>query len=96
MQYLSEGVGALNVWTVCFDRPCQRKETLDSLQKRKSFFRNGKAKKVTTEVGEPSSVSNMNPPGQQTMEECIVGSDSTKSEIVWILNSVMRGKQDNR
>ena len=96
MQYLSEGVGALDFWTVCFNRPCQREETLDSLQKRNSFFKNAKAKRVTTEVGEPSSVSNVNPHGQQTMEECIGGSDSTKSEIVWILNSVVHGEQDNR
>ena len=58
--------------------------------------KNAKAKRVTTEVGEPSSVSNVNPHGQQTMEECIGGSDSTKSEIVWILNSVVHGEQDNR
>ena len=37
------------------------------------------------------SVSNVNPPGQQSLEECIGGSDSTKSEIVWILNSVVCG-----
>ena len=53
-------------------------------------------KKVTTEVGEPSSVSNVNPTGQQTLEECIGGSASTKSEIIWILNSVVCGEQDNR
>ena len=51
----------------------------DSLEKRNSFFKNAKVKKVTTEVGEPSFLSNVNPPGQQTLEECIGGSDSTKS-----------------
>ena len=68
----------------------------DSLEKRNRFFKNAKVKKVTTEVGEPSSVSNVNPPGQQTLEECIGGSDSTKSEIIWVLNSVVCGEQDNR
>ena len=63
----------------------------DSLEKRNSFFKNAKVKKVTTEVGEPNSISNVNPPGQQTLEECIGGSGSTKSEIVWILNSVVCG-----
>ena len=63
------------------------KKHMDSLMKRNSFFKNAKVKKVTTEIGEPSSVSNVNPPWQQTLEECIGCSDSTRSEIVWILNS---------
>ena len=67
------------------------KKHIDSLKKRNSFFKNAKVKKVTTEVGESSSVSNVSPPGPQTLEECIGGSDSTKSEIVWILNSAMCG-----
>ena len=67
------------------------KKHINSLKKRNSFFKNAKVKKVTTEVGESSSVSNVNPPGQQTLEECIGGSDSTKSEIVWILNSEVCG-----
>ena len=71
------------------------KKHIDSLEKRNSFFKNAKAKKVTIEVGEPSSVSNVNPHGQETSEECIGASDSTKSEFVWILNSVVCGKQDN-
>ena len=50
MQYLSEGVGAFNFWTFCFDRPCQREETFASLEKRNSFFKNAKVRKVTTEV----------------------------------------------
>ena len=67
------------------------KKHIDSLEKRNSFFKNSKVKKITTEVGEPSSVSNVNPPVQQILEECIGGSDSTKGEIVWILNSVVCG-----
>ena len=67
------------------------KKHIDSLEKRNSFFKNAKVKKVTNEVGEPSSVSNVNSPGQQTLEECIGGPDSTKSEIVWIRNSVVCG-----
>ena len=66
------------------------KKHIDSLEKRNSFFKNVKVKTVTTDVGEPCSVINVNPPGQQT-EECIGGSDSTKSEIVCILNSVVCG-----
>ena len=57
----------------------KRKKHIDSLEKRNSFFKNAKVKKVTTEVVEPNSISNVNPPGQQTLEECIGGSDSTKS-----------------
>ena len=67
------------------------KKHIDSLEKRNSFFKNVKVKTVTTDVGEPCSVINVNPPGQQTEEECIGGSDSTKSEIVCILNSVVCG-----
>ena len=67
------------------------KKHIDNLEKRNSFFKNAKVKKVTTVVGEPSSVSNVNPPGQQILEGCIGGSDGTKSEIVWILNSVVCG-----
>ena len=39
------------------------KKQIDSLEKRNSFFKNAKVKKVTTEVCEPISVSNVNPPG---------------------------------
>ena len=67
------------------------KKYIDNLEKRNSFFKNAKVKKVSTEVCETSSVSNVNPPGQETLEECIGGSDSTKSEITWILNSVVCG-----
>ena len=62
------------------------KKYTDNLEKRNSFFKNAKVKKVTTEVCETRSVSNVNPPGQETLEECMSGSDSTKSEITWILN----------
>ena len=67
------------------------KKHIDSLEKRNSFFKNVKGKNVTAEFEKPGSVSNVNPPGQQSLEECIGGSDSTKSEIVWILKSVVCG-----
>ena len=67
------------------------KTHIDGLEKRNSFSKNTKVKKVTTEVSELCSVSNVNPTGQKTLEESVGGSDSTKTEIVWILNSVVCG-----
>ena len=84
----------LQLWTsgqYALTDHAKRKKYIDSLERRNSFFKNAKVKKVTTEVGESSYVSNVNPPGQQTLEECIGGCDSIKNEIVWILNSVVCG-----
>ena len=70
------------------------KKHIDVIEKRTSFFKNTKVKEVSkdVEISERGSSSKVATPGQQTLEDCVTGSDCTRSEIIWVLNSVMNGQ----
>jgi len=67
------------------------KNHTDSLGKGNSFFKHVKVKQVETEVSGSSYETKAVPFEQQTLEGCLCGSDTIKSEFLWMLNSVTCG-----